>query len=58
MLKYIYNAKQRDGSLVKGEIEASDTNDFLIKLKDMQLYCFTASAIKLLMILKITAILK
>ena len=39
MLKYIYNAKQRDGSLVKGEIEASDTNDFLIKLKDMQLYC-------------------
>ena len=41
MLKYIYNAKQRDGSLVKGEIEASDTNDFLIKLKDMQLYCIS-----------------
>lgn len=39
MLKYIYNAKQKDGSLVKGEIEASDKNDFLIKLKDLQLYC-------------------
>lgn len=45
MLKYIYNAKQKDGSLVKGEIEASDKNDFLIKLKDLQLYCVSYKVI-------------
>lgn len=45
MLKYIYNAKQKDGSLVKGEIEASDKNDFLIKLKDLQLYCISYKVI-------------
>lgn len=45
MLKYIYNAKQKDGSLVKGEIEASDKNDFLIKLKDLQLYCINYTII-------------
>lgn len=43
MLKYKYSAKQRDGIVIQGEIVAIDTNDFLIKLKDLQLFCLTYS---------------
>lgn len=41
MLKYKYRAKQRDGNIIQGEITALDTNDFLIKLKDLQLFCLS-----------------
>ena len=43
MLKYSYKAKQNDGTISEGELLAVDTNDFLIKLKDLQLYCLDYS---------------